>query len=276
LSEVVLDPIPVGTTFYVPLGGVHVMGLVHASATFPSAAGVVYVQMIGPPLRREGWQPEYETWWIVDDLALRDGSWPFQAPIAEFAAEPMRRFAGMNGDRRVLVTVAPDTLTLAGTAAVDTPETRAEWETAPRLSSPIVSVFEDSLARTMELPPPQRAHDDAENASRFVIANTRLREENVVDPLTFEFSILFSDERNASRARDAARADGTQAELDRADDGERWELTIAAEIVPTYPLVAPHIERWNAFAQQFDGGFDGFGAWARGWNTERARSETAE
>ena len=277
MSEVTHAPIPVGTTFYVSLGDVYVMGLVHASATFPSAAGVMYVQMIGPPLRREGWQPEYNSWWIVDDLAIRDGSWPFQAPVDDFSAEPLRRFGGMDGVKPVLVTIAPDTLTLAGTAAADTPETRAEWDDAPKLASPIPSVFEASLARTMDLPQPERPRDDDENASRFVIANARLNDAHVTEPRSFDFTMRFRSERAGEQARDEAVADGFAAALERHDrTPPYWTLTIPADIVPAYPNVAPHIERWSALAQKHRGEFDGFGAWQRGWSAERALREAEE
>ena len=253
-------PIPIGTQFTIPIGGERVIGLVHAAG-----GGRLFCVTVGPPLC-EGWQPAYESYWVVDDIALRDGSWRVSGQLADFQPEPLRRFADTSKDGEpVLAVYDPQTLHLIDVVVVRTEEQRAEWETAPHFLRTDMPTFERVLTTTMRLaaqalePHP---YDDKADEDRTVLAMLRERASDPSKALTFHHVLLFKDKRAARRAAEQGRSEGLAVKLDAPFFGAAT-LEIAVESVPEYPLVRQDIHRFRALAERFGAEYDGFGALAR-------------
>jgi hypothetical protein len=248
-------PIPVGTTFTVPIGGALVLGAVHATAP-----GRVYAQTMDPPLTRD-WQIAGDSWWVVDDLGFHDGSWPMRPQPPNFQAEPLRRFAGQLDGKRVLIARDPVTL-IAGfdnVKIVSTADEEREWEEAPNLLPTDPRSFEIALANTLRLPPPDHHVDEKERDRRQVLALVRQHVTDVTQPRPFDHVIFFRSGRAARAAADALRASGLQAKLDAPFFGTKT-LEVTELAVPRYPDLAPRIAHWQAFARQHEGEYDGFGS----------------
>ena len=253
-------PIAIGTQFIIPIGGGRVIGQVHAAG-----GGRVFCLTLGPPLGAD-WQPEYESNWVVDDIALRDGSWRVSGQIADFEPEPLRRFADTSkGGEPVLAVYDPQTLHLTDVVIVRTDEQRAEWERAPNLLPTDVPTFEHALANTMGLPAralEPHPYDDKADEDRTVLAMLRERASDLSQALTFDHVLRFKDQRAARRAAEQARCEGHTVKLDTPFFGAAT-LEIAVEAVPEYPLVRHDIHRFRALAERFGAEYDGFGALAR-------------
>jgi regulator of ribonuclease activity B len=253
-------PIAIGTQFTIPIAGARVMGQVHAAG-----GGRVFCLTVGPPLC-EGWQPAYESFWVVEDIALRDGSWRVSEQLRDFEPEPLRRFAAASkDDELVLAVYDPQTLHVTDTVSVCTAEQREEWERAPHFLPTDVATFEHALANTMQLPaPPLEPHpyDAAADKDRIVLAMLRERASDLSKALTFDHVLRVKDKRAARRAAEQAQFEGHAVKLETPFFGAAT-LEIAVESVPEYPLVRRDIHRFRALAERFGAEYDGFGALAR-------------
>jgi regulator of RNase E activity RraB len=255
MTDVTSRAVPVGTRFTVPLGTALVLGRVHASAP-----GRVYCATFSPPLHAD-WKPAGESWWVVDDLPLRDGSWHLTAasPEPDFRPEPLRRFGGADGQRRLLISRDPVTLFATGAAEVASDDDEREWSSAPKILPSDPATFELALANTLGLPAPVRHADEKEAESRQILALLRQNVSDLNAPLTFDHALLFRDHKRARQALAAVQAAGYSAKLD-APMFRTATLQISQPALPAYPLVAAQIARWLAFAREHGGTYDGFGA----------------
>ena len=255
-----LRPIAAGTRFVVPLGGTRVMGTVETAAD-----GRVLATMLGPALCA-GWKAEYWSSWVVDDLALRDGSWDVHPPAEDFESAPLPRFAyTAKDDSPVLMVYDPWTLHVVDVVTVRSDEEGAEWSGAPRFILTDIPTFEHALANTMELPAPDltvHPYDANADEDRLVLALVRERASDVSRPLPFEHVLLFRDHKKARSAADEARALGYGVRLD-APFLKRAMLEITSEALPSYRSLRPEIHRFRAFAERFGAEYDGFGTAVR-------------
>jgi hypothetical protein len=252
-----LNPIAPGTTFVVALGQAHVMGAVQVAG-----GRRIFCVMLGPPLA-EGWQAEYESYWVVEDIALRDGSWLVRPPDGPFEAESIPRFAATAKDgTAVLAVYDPLTLHITDVAPVRSEDEQREWERAPTFMPTDVRTFEHALANTMQLTAPDAAvhpYDAQADEDRLVLAMTRERASDVTRPLPFTHVLRFRDRRKALTAADEARALGYGVRLD-APHFRPATLEITNDAVPSYQSVRPEIHRFRAFADRFGAEYDGFEA----------------
>jgi regulator of RNase E activity RraB len=257
---VALKPIAVGTTFVVTFGEAQVMGIVQTAAD-----GRIFCMMVGPPLCAE-WQAEYDSSWVVDDLALRDGSWRVHRVAEAFEPAPLPRFAyTAKDDSPVLMVYAPRTLHVVDVVTVRTDEDRAEWARAPNFIRTDIVTFEHALANTMGLPAPDltvHPYDVQASEDRLVLAMIREGASDLSRPLSFEHVLVFRDHKKARSAAAEAQTLGYRTRLD-TPFFKRATLEITSDALPSYPAVRPEIHRFRAFAERFDAEYDGFGAEVR-------------
>jgi len=248
-------PIPVGTTFIVPLDTAKIIGIVKASSSHER----IFCTTLSPPWTQEGWELAGEALWIVDDYALRDGSWPIVSTSADIVREPPPRFATTAKDGSPLFVVFdPVSLTAIEKAPVDGADDQREWSTAPRYIPADVRTFEAALAKTFGLPPPIDPKIDQEETSRRLLGVIRSHVADVTQPRPFDHALLFRDKKRARAALAALEADGLTATLD-APLFRSALLTIVQQSVPSFPAIAPQVARWQAFAREHGGEYDGFG-----------------
>jgi hypothetical protein len=227
-----------------------------------AAAGRVLCEMFGPAVH-DDWKPTFTCWFVVDDIALRDGSWTLGSMQEVIVPDPLPRFSGTSRkDEAVLMVYDPETLHVVDTVHVRTPEDRAEWESAPVWLPTGIRAFEHALANTMELPAaPLEAvkGDDNADQDRLTIAQMRSRLTDLERPLDFEHVLLFKSKKSAQQAADDARAQGCAVALD-TPLFRTATLVITSPARPSYPAVRPEIHRFRALAERHGGTYDGFGA----------------
>jgi hypothetical protein len=249
-------PIPVGTIFVVPIGSARILGAVHASG-----GDRIFCTVIGPPMGA-GWEPQYEIRGIVEDLALRDGSWEIREKPADFEPAAFPRFASRDEDARdVLLTLDPASLLVAETAVVETDDERAEWEGSPRWVGTDITTFERSLAITMNIDAPElesQPSDAAEHDSRFVVAMARAQAKDLSRQVPVTHLLIFNDRRAAQRAAHEARSLGLAPSLDAPWYARQAKLKVNTNSLAAYPDVREQIRRIQTFAERFGAEYDGF------------------
>ena len=249
-------PIPIGTIFVVPIGSARILGAVHAAG-----GDRIFCTMLGPPMVA-GWEPEYEVRDVVEDVALRDGSWEIRETQADFEPAVLPRFAARDTDaRELLLTLDPASLQVADTAVVETDDERAEWERSPRWMGTEIVDFERSLATTMTVAAPElepHPYDAADHNCRRVVAMTRARSNNLSRQVPLTHLLIFTDRRAARRADAEARALGLAARLDAPWYARRARLEIDTDSLAAYPDVRTQIRRIYVFAERFGAEYDGF------------------
>ena len=249
-------PIPVGTVFVVPIGSARILGAVHAAG-----GDRIFCTMLGPPMAA-AWEPEYEIRGVVEDLALRDGSWEIRETQADFERAPLPRFATRDeNDRQMLATLDPALLQVAEIAVAETDDDRAEWERSPRWVGTEIVTFERSLAITMDVAAPeleQQMHDAADHDSRLVVAMTRAQAKELSRQVPVTHLLIFNDRRAARRAADEARRLGLAPSLDAPWYRPQARLEVNTDSLAAYPNVREQIRRIHAFAERFGAEYDGF------------------
>ncbi|WP_394130946.1 ribonuclease E inhibitor RraB [Shewanella maritima] len=79
--------------------------------------------------------------------------------------------------------------------------------------------------------------------------------------LNVDFFLVFEDQRDAESALEALvqqEAEG-EVELHFDEDTETWEVIVCLNMVPDYDALVAKETELNAFANEFDGGSDGWG-----------------
>ena len=242
-----------------PIGSARILGAVHAAG-----GDRIFCTMVGPPMAA-GREADYEVRAVVEDVALRDGSWEIRETQAHFEPAVLPRFATRDEkDRHVLAALDPASLhiaDLANIAVVETDDERAEWERSPRWIGTEVLDFERSLAITMNVAAPElepHPYDAADHNCRLVVAMTRARSNNLSRQVPVTHLLIFTDRRAARRADAEARALGLAARLDAPWYARRARLEIDTDSLAAYPDVRTQIRRIYAFAERFGAEYDGF------------------